>query len=268
MEDIEAIERRGIDAAIQEVEKAALAKSTHTRYNSNNFAYIRWLLKKRPHLLHEQLKEELVQIESQQLTPTRKRKAIRNLIVDVWLGHGETYNGVREPICCGDLVYDDVVTFFVEQKHPETGRYNYSKSWFVGHLSALTYLFRTSGFACIPAEMSAKLSLFMKGMRKTIVRDKIDAGESIIEGKKEMSYECLQLLCKLFAEGKNPAYAFAWPFLLLEWNLIARSNSVCMLCMNDIEWRDDSLILFLRKTKTDQEGREAQTPYHNYFQFM
>jgi hypothetical protein len=35
--------------------------------------------------------------------------------------------------------------------------------------------------------------------------------------------------------------------------------------LNDIEWRDDSLILFLRKTKTDQEGREAQTPYHNYF---
>ena len=35
--------------------------------------------------------------------------------------------------------------------------------------------------------------------------------------------------------------------------------------MNDIEWRDDSLILLLRKTKTDQEGREAQTPYHNYF---
>jgi hypothetical protein len=106
----------------------------------------------------------------------------------------------------------------------------------------------------------------MKGMRKTIVRDKIDAGESIIEGKKEMSFECLQLLCKLFAEGKNPEYAFAWPFLLLEWNLIARSNSVCILRMNDIEWRDDSLILFLRKTKTDQEGsREAQTPYHNYF---
>jgi hypothetical protein len=125
---------------------------------------------------------------------------------------------VREPICCGDFCDDDVVTFFVEQKHPETGRYNYYKSWFVGHLSAsaLTYLFRQSGFACIPAEMSSKLSLFMKGMRETIVRDKIDAGESIIEGKKEMSFECLQLLCKLFAERKNPAYAFAWPFLLLE----------------------------------------------------
>jgi hypothetical protein len=39
-----------------------------------------------------------------------------------------------------------------------------------------------------------------------------------------------------------------------------------MLRMNDIEWHDDSLILFLRKTKTDQEGREVQTPfYHNYF---
>ena len=53
------------------------------------------------------------------------------------------------------------------------------------------------------------------------MKDKIDAGESIIEGKKEMrSFECLQLLCKIFAEGQNPEYHFAWPFLLLEWNLL------------------------------------------------
>ena len=75
MEDIEAIERRGIDAAIKAVEKVALAKTTRTRYNSNNFAYIRWLLKKRPHLLHEQLKEELAQVESQDLTPAKKKES-------------------------------------------------------------------------------------------------------------------------------------------------------------------------------------------------
>ena len=80
-----------------------------------------------------------------------------------------------------------------------------------------------------------------------------------------MSFECLKLMCKIFAEGDNPEYAFAWPFLLLEWNLIARANSVCDLRMNDVEWRDDALLLFLRKTKTDQEGREGQTPYHIYF---
>jgi hypothetical protein len=160
MEDIEAIERRGIDAAIKAVEKAALAKTTRTCYNSNNFAYIRWLLKKRPHLLHEQLKEELAQTEGQDLTPAKKRKAIRNLIVDVWLGHGETYDGLREPICCADLCYDDIVTFFVEQKDPMRGRFNYSKSWFVGHMSALTYLYHQSRHSHIPIEMSTKLSFF------------------------------------------------------------------------------------------------------------
>jgi hypothetical protein len=34
--------------------------------------------------------------------------------------------------------------------------------------------------------------------------------------------------------------------------------------MNDVEWRDDALLLYLRKTKADQEGREGQTPYHIY----
>jgi hypothetical protein len=103
----------------------------------------------------------------------------------------------------------------------------------------------------------------MKGIRKTIVKDKVVAGISIEEGKKEMSFECLKLMCKIFAEGDNPEYAFPWPFLLLEWNAIARANSVCDLRMNDVEWRDEILLLFLRKTKTDQEGREGQTPpYH------
>lgn len=114
-------------------------------------------------------------------------------------------------------------------------------------------------------QMKNKLSLFMKGVRKTIVRDKVAAGISVEEGKKEMSFECLKLMCKIFAEGDNPEYAFAWPFLLLEWNLIACANSVCDLLMNDVEWRDDALLLFLRKTKTDQEGREGQTPCYIYF---
>ena len=146
-------------------------------------------------------------------------------------------NGVREPICCAELCYDDVVVCIVEQKDPETGGFKNSKSWFVGHMSgALTYLFCQSGHSCILAEMS----LFMKGMRKTILRNKIGAGESIIEGKKQMSCECLQLLCKIFAEGENATYHFACPaFLLLEWNLIAPSNSVCLLRMNDIEGRDE-----------------------------
>ena len=75
------------------MEIGALAQSTCTRYNSNNFAYIRWLLKKRPHLLHTQLKEELAVIDTQPLTPAKKEKKS-----DVWLGHGEMYKGMREPM--------------------------------------------------------------------------------------------------------------------------------------------------------------------------
>ena len=74
MENIKAIEQRGIDTVIKAVEKAALTKTTRTRYNSNNFAYIRWLLRKRPHLLHAQLREEIAQVEGQDLTRAKKEK--------------------------------------------------------------------------------------------------------------------------------------------------------------------------------------------------
>ena len=70
------------------------------------------------------------------------------------------------------------------------------------------------------------MSTLLKGFTRTIVGQRVEAGESLEEGKEVMSFECLKLLCKKFFEGQNDEYHFAHLFLLLEWNLIARSDNI------------------------------------------
>jgi hypothetical protein len=79
----------------------------------------------------------------------------------------------------------------------------------------------------------------------------VENGESLDEGKEAMSFQCCKLLCRKFLEGEKDEYMFALLFLVLEWNLIARSDNIVNLAVGDLEWSDDCLIIFLKKSKTD-----------------
>lgn len=35
--------------------------------------------------------------------------------------------------------------------------------------------------------------------------------------------------------------------------------------VNDLEWGDDCLLIYMKKTKTDQEGENGRVPFHVYF---
>ena len=90
----------------------------------------------------------------------------------------------------------------------------------------------------------------------------VEAGESLEEGKEVTGFECLKLLYKKFFEGRNDEYHFAHLFLLLECNLIARSDNIVHIHVNDFERGSDSLLIYLKRSKHDQEGQTGKTPYH------
>ena len=50
---------------------------------------------------------------------------------------------------------------------------------------------------------------------------------------------------------------FGWPFLVLQWNLIARSATVDAMMMEHIIWEADSLLISTPKSKSDQEGEKC-----------
>ena len=107
-----------IAAVVAEVEKAELAPGTRTHYCSSNYQYILWLMQHRPHLVHPELVAEVEEMMmTPLLTPHEKKINIRDHIKKVWLG--EMYNDVRLPVRCDLLTcYDDVVSWYIEQKEP------------------------------------------------------------------------------------------------------------------------------------------------------
>ena len=66
-------------------------------------------------------------------------------------------------------------------------------------------------------------------MKRTVAKHKKQNGESLVEGKRHMSFEVYTLMCEILSKGENTnnsEYLFAHCYLVLEWNLMARSENV------------------------------------------
>lgn len=176
----------------------------------------------------------------------------------------EQMNRNRPDLCLVDvsqLSYEIIASYLTSRKNNE-GQY-LSKTSYSGIRSSIVYLFTMSN-SQPPALFRERMQTLLKGLKRTIIAHAVNTGTSLEEGKDAMSFACYSLLCKKFFEGEKAEYIFAHLFLTLEWNLIARSDNVVNLSVRDLEWRDDSLIVYLKRSKTDQEGVNGRTPYHLY----
>ena len=110
----------------------------------------------------------------------------------------------------------------------------------------------------LPPYFNSAMVQFLHGTKMTIVAHMIEAGESMDEGKEAMSVDYLKLLCKMFAEGENEEYYFGWVFLLLEWNLMARSDNIVQLHMNNLVWKDDVIVILMILIKNKDRSTGGQ----------
>jgi len=109
-----------------------------------------------------------------------------------------------------------------------------------------------------------KLNHLLKAFKRAIVSQKVMHGRSLEEGKKVMSLSCLHLLCQTFAGSSNDEYFFAWPFILLDWNLMAHLDNIVNLHVNHLSWTDNSLNTKMKKSKTNKECNNAKVAHHMY----
>ena len=80
----------------------------------------------------------------------------------------------------------------------------------------------------------------------------------VFEGKYHVPFEGYQLLAKLiFHSARFDQFLFAWPFLVLQWNLITRTSMVSSMMMEHIGWEGDALLISTPKHKGDQEGEHC-----------
>ncbi len=129
--------------------------------------------------------------------------------------------------------------------------------------SALVHLFRMSKYE-MSGDFSESLKIFMKGMKRVVAKKKMESGDKNMIGKKKMDYKVYEKLCELFMKEEGEEYLFARCFLTLEWNLMARSESIVFAHLFHITWEDDCLVFRFAKSKTDQTGRNKDQLWHVY----
>ena len=254
------------------IENNCIAANTKSRYNCSNYNFIVWLYDKREELpdhLHPELYKEIDEVMNEVGLDEKKRnKKIRAIIVAGWLekmirgGMTEEDEGERRdcPVVMSKVTYQLTARYMAQKKRG--GKY-LSKGTYCGIRSGIINLFTMSNTP-LPPQFREQLCILLKGFKRTITEQRVADGATLEEGKDVMSFACYKLLCKKFCEGARDEYNFAHLFLTLEWNLMARSDNIVNLNMSDFEWNDDSLIVFLRKSKTDQEGTNSSTPFHLY----
>jgi hypothetical protein len=82
-------------------------------------------------------------------------------------------------------------------------------------------------------------------------------------GKRHLEFAGYYLLCERMLKLPFPEMQFGWSFSTLQWNLMARSNSISSLLLGHISWEGDALVITIPKHKGDQDGDHAY-PRHVY----
>ena len=208
---------------------------------------------------HDWIVEELYKADKKdmELQGNKNRKHLR-------AAFKQSIRNTTKDMCPIVLETLDFNTFshFVTTRKKDNGSI-LSKSAYRAMQSSLMYLHKRARYE-VDEDFRRDMSLFNKGMKRKVVKDKIEAGVSLEEGKKKMNINVFKLMCSKFAESGTEDAMFAHLYLILEWNLMARSDNCKILRLAHLEWRHDSLVFFFGKTKVDQTGEASDSPWHVY----
>ena len=85
------------------------------------------------------------------------------------------------------------------------------------------------------------------------------------EGKKPLPFRTYKYLAKILFESDEPENVTAHTFILLEWNIISRSEYVVDSNIYLVSFQQDAFLFGIGKTKMDQEGtKHIDHPWHVY----
>ena len=102
------------------------------------------------------------------------------------------------------------------------------------------------------------IETLLQGYMRKVADWKAEGKMAVFEGKLHLTYEGYCLLSHaLFKAEPFGQMLFGWPFIVLQWNLIARSATVAGMMMEHVGWEADALLISTPKHKGDQEGAKC-----------
>ena len=247
-----------LSEAVTQLAKNSKASTTKRRYNNCNVHLFQYLYKHHHEVFKHDFANELDQIKSGPLNEKQKERQFRSKILE-WLNEMSRDKPENCPLIIESVQYTHIANY-IAQKRAKDQSY-LAQSSYQGIRSAVVHLFKCAD-SPLPGNFNDDMEELLKGMKRTIIAEKVRSGESMEEGKELMSFECYELLCKKFVAGIGNECIFAHAFLALEWNLMARSQNIVDIALSDMEWDGDCLICRMKKTKNDQDGKWKKYPFH------
>jgi hypothetical protein len=149
---------------------------------------------------------------------------------------------------------DHILQFFgwlINEKHKDKPA---AISTVTLYKSALKWYYKEHKLIMTP-EVNQELDTLLKGYQRRVSDLKLEGRMQVFEGKYHLPFQGYAVLAKfLFRSTRFDEVLFAWPFLVLQWNLIARTATVSSIMMEHVGWEEDSLLITTPKHKGDQEG--------------
>jgi hypothetical protein len=97
----------------------------------------------------------------------------------------------------------------------------------------------------------------MKGLKRTVAREKQRGDGRIEVGKEPMSFALYKFLATKFLEMSGSDGFFGWCFLVLSWNLACRSSNTCTLQLKHFRWIEDCFAIFFAHQKNDKVAQKS-----------
>ena len=106
----------------------------------------------------------------------------------------------------------------------------------------------------IQPDVNQELETLLTGYKRRVSDFKLDGKMPVFEGKYHLTFDGYRVLATQLMKAEFNQMLFGWPYLVLQWNLIARTATVSSMMMEHIGWEADALLITTPKHKGDQEG--------------
>ncbi|KAF0697183.1 hypothetical protein As57867_012058, partial [Aphanomyces stellatus] len=129
-----------------------------------------------------------------------------------------------------------------------------------GYRSALRWYYKREDKQ-LPADYDTKLKQVFQGMR-SITAGEAQSSSIKDSGKRPLGFSLYSTLARdslMVMDG-----GFVHLFLVLSWNLMARSKSTESVQLDHISYEEDAIGITYYKSKTDQTGSKRRDPRHVY----
>lgn len=109
--------------------------------------------------------------------------------------------------------------------------------------SALVWYYKEHKLIFQP-EISQGLETLLNGYKRRVSDHKLAGKMPVFEGKYHLTFDRYSLLASALLKAQDVVQMlFGWPFLVLQWNLIARTATVSGMMMEHVGWEGDSLLI-------------------------